>query len=66
MVLYPFSIGFSFINYLVAFSKVFWILFKGRFLEFRTYHNFSNLFSKLSEGTFYKEINKFQKKSIEL
>ena len=30
--------------------------FKGKFLEFRMYHNFfSNLFSKLSESTFYKE-----------
>ena len=26
--------------------------FKGRFLEFRMYHNFANLFSKLSESTF--------------
>ena len=34
--------------------------FKGRFLEFRMYHNFANLFSKLSENTFYKEISKFQ------
>ena len=34
--------------------------FKGRFLEFRRYHNFANLFSKLSENTFYKEISKFQ------
>ena len=31
-----------------------------RFLEFRRYHNFANLFSKLSESTFYKEISKFQ------
>ena len=34
--------------------------FKGRFLEFRRHHNFADLFSKLSESTFYKEINKFQ------
>ena len=34
--------------------------FKGRFLEFRMYHYFANLFSKLSEITFYKEISKFQ------
>ena len=34
--------------------------FKGRFLEFRRYHNFVNLFSKLSESTFYREIIKFQ------
>ena len=27
---------------------------KGRFLKFRRYHNFANLFSKLSETTFYK------------
>ena len=33
---------------------------KGRVLEFRMYHNFANLFSKLSESTFYKEISKFQ------
>ena len=34
--------------------------FKGRFLEFRMYHKFANLVSKLLESTFYKEINKFQ------
>ena len=33
---------------------------KGRFLEFRRYHDFANLFSKLTESTFYKEISKFQ------
>ena len=33
--------------------------FKGRFLEFRRYHNFVNLFSKLSECTFYIEISRF-------
>ena len=33
---------------------------KGRFLEFRMYHNFTNLFSKLSESTLYKEISKCQ------
>ena len=33
---------------------------KGRFLKFRRHHNFANLFSKLSETTFYKEISKFQ------
>ena len=27
--------------------------FKGRFLLFRMYHNFTNLFSKLSESTFF-------------
>ena len=26
---------------------------KGRFLEFRRYHNFANLFSKLSKSTVY-------------
>ena len=26
------------------------------------YHNFANVFSKLSESTFYKEISKFQEK----
>ena len=35
-------------------------LITGRFLKFRRYHNFANLFSKLSETTFYKEISKFQ------
>ena len=34
--------------------------YKGRFLKFRRYHIFANLFSKLSETTFYKEISKFQ------
>ena len=33
---------------------------KGRYLEFRRYHNFANLFSKLSESTFHLEISKFQ------
>ena len=33
---------------------------KGRFLEFRMYHNFANLFSKLPESTFCKKISKFQ------
>ena len=28
---------------------------KGRFLEFQRYNNFANLFSKLSESTFYKK-----------
>ena len=36
-------------------------LLKGRFLEFRMYHNFANLFSKFSESTLYKEI-RFSKK----
>ena len=36
------------------------IVIKGRFLKFRMYHNIANLFSKLSESTFYKEISKFQ------
>ena len=40
--------------------------FKGRVLEFRMYHNFANLFSKLSESTFYMEISKFQQKSTDL
>ena len=30
-------------------------LVKGRFLQFRMYHNFACLFSKLLESTFYKE-----------
>ena len=30
--------------------------------EVQMYHNFANLFSKLSESTFYKEISKFQLK----
>ena len=33
------------------------------FLEFRMYHDFTDLFSKLSESLFYKEISKFQEKS---
>ena len=33
--------------------------FKVRFLEFRRYHIFANLFSKLTEITFYTEISKF-------
>ena len=33
---------------------------KGRFLRFRMYHNLADLFSKLSESTFNKEISKFQ------
>ena len=36
--------------------------FKGRVLKFRRYHNFANLFSKLSETTFYTEISMFSKK----
>ena len=32
--------------------------FKGGFLEFQMYYNFANLFSTLSESTFYKEISK--------
>ena len=39
--------------------KMHGVLFKGRFLEFRRYHNFANLFSKLSESAFSKEISKF-------
>ena len=34
--------------------------FKGRFLKFRRYHSFANLFSKLSETTVYQDISKFQ------
>ena len=54
----------------VFFFFIFWVgggtifpgsrFIKGRFLEFRRYHNFANLNSKLSESTFYKEILKFQ------
>ena len=33
---------------------------KGRFLELRMHYNFANLFSKLSESTFYKEISKLK------
>ena len=29
---------------------------KGRFLDFRRYHNFANLLSKLSESTFYNRV----------
>ena len=37
-------------------------LFKGRFLEFRRYHNFANLFSKLSKTVFTKKLVSFSKK----
>ena len=33
---------------------------KGRFLKFRMYHDFANVFSKLSESIFYNKISKFQ------
>ena len=39
---------------------------KGRFLEFRRFHNFANLFSELSESTFYREIIIFSVKCIEM
>ena len=42
----------DFFNYLASF--------KDRFLEFRRFHNFANLFSELSDSTFYGEIIKFQ------
>ena len=38
------------VNFFLCYAVVF--VFKGRFLEFRKYHNFVNLFSKLSESTF--------------
>ena len=41
-------------------GSVFERVVKGRFLKFRRYHNFANLFSELLESTFYKEISKFQ------
>ena len=47
------------------FTAMIFSAFKGRFLEFRRYHNFANLFSKLSESTFYKEIS-ISVKSVEL
>ena len=34
------------------------ITLKRRFLEFRMYHNFANLFYKLLESTFYMEMSK--------
>ena len=34
--------------------------FKGRFLEFPMNHSYANLFSTLSERTFYKAISKFR------
>ena len=37
-------------------------LIKGRFLEFRRYHNFANLFSKLSKTVFTKKLVSFSKK----
>ena len=33
--------------------------FKGRFLEFRMYHKFADLYYKLSESTFNKKMSKF-------
>ena len=33
------------------------VSFKGRILEFRMYHNFANLFSKVLKSTYYKEIS---------
>ena len=33
---------------------------------FRRYHNFANLFSKLSESSFYKEKKQVSVKNIEL
>ena len=39
---------------------------KGRFLEFRRYHKFANLFSKLSESTFLQKNKSVSVKSIEL
>ena len=35
---------------------------KGRFLEFRMYHNFDNLFNKLSKRTFNKKRVSFSKR----
>ena len=48
--------------YLICVLRAYQIIsiIKGRFLMFRRNHNFANLFSKLSESTFYKEISKFQ------
>ena len=45
------------LNASIKFTSSF--LVKGRFLKFRRYHNFANLFSKFSETTCYKEISKF-------
>ena len=50
----------SFLQIKIQVSRHANIVFKGRFLKFRRYHNFANLFSKLSETTIYKEISKFQ------
>ena len=41
-------------------------VFKGRYLEFRRYHNFANLFSKLPESTFLQRNKQVSVKSIEL
>ena len=42
--------------------------YKGRFLKFRRYHNFANLFSKLLESTFHKGMSskEYRVKSIRL
>ena len=38
-------------------SLAYFVCVKGRFLDFRMYHYFTNLFSKLSKSTFNKEIS---------
>ena len=43
-------------------NVVFVINSEGRFLLFQMYHNFANLFFKLSVNTYYEEISKFQQK----
>ena len=43
---------------LVLLCHMIYMYIKGRFPEFRMYHNFANLFSKLLKNTFYKEISK--------
>ena len=38
-------------------TRIVELWFKGMFLEFQMCHKFANLFSKLSESTFYKKIS---------
>ena len=46
---------------LVAYRLVEFLGFQGRFQEFRVYHNFANLCSKLLDSTLYMDISKLVK-----
>ena len=56
---------------LISIYDVVLFFFKGRSLKFRRYHNFANLFSKLSESTFSQRnkqvsVKKYRVKSTRL